>query len=346
MAKSTVDVGALSRNLIEDARKGVFKPVYLLMGDEPFYPDQVCQAVLDNCVDESFKDFNEIVCFGADVTAEKVISAARQYPMMSERLLVVVKEAQMMKDIETLALYCEAPLDSTVLVLLLHGASVNRTKSLYKRVQKVGVVVDSPALRDYEIARWISSYYQSRGLQIEPQAAALLGEYAGTDLSTIAVETDKLLKSLPEGTVRVTVSDIENNVGISREYSIFELSKELTLRNPAKALRIASHIGTSARFAMPMAVSALYTQFYRILKYGALLMKNPYPDDEEKRKVLGVSSYFFREYDAAVRNYPVKKAMAVVSLLCEYDYLGKGGDGGTLPADELLTELCLKILNI
>lgn len=346
MAKNTVDVGSLSRNLIEDARKGVFKPVYLLMGDEPFYPEAVCDAIVANCVDEGFKDFNEVICYGSDVSASQVISAARQYPMMSERLLVVVKEAQMMRDLENLSLYCAEPLDSTVLVVLMHKASADKRKAFYKAVQKVGVVVDSPAVRDYELPGWISSYYSSRGLQIDPDAAALLAESTGTDLGTIAVETDKMLKNLPEGCVRISTLDVEKNVGISRQYSIFELNKELSLKNADKAVKIARRIGSSAKFAMPMATSSLFTQFYRILKYGALLSHNPYPSAEEKASVLGVSPFFFREYDAAVRNYPVPKAMKVISLLSEYDYLGKGGDGGTLPADELFVELTVKILNV
>ena len=345
MAKPRIDAGEISRTLIEDARKGVFKPVYLLMGDEPFYPDLVCQAVMDNCVDEGFKDFNEHIFFGADVNAEQIISAARQFPMMSERLLVVVKEAQMVKDLETLSVYCSSPLESTVLVILMRRASADKRKGLYKAVEKNGAVLESPAVRDYEIAGWIQSYYASRGLRIDPPAAALLGESAGTDLSTIAVQTDKLLRNLPEGCTSVTVEDIEKNVGISRQFSVFELSRELSLRNAPKALAMASRIGDSARFAMPMAVSAIFTQFYRILKYDALLAKNPRPTPEQKASALGVSPYFFREYEAAARKYPLASASAVVSLLCEYDYLGKGGDGGLLQPAELLEELCLKILN-
>ena len=268
--------------------------------------------------------------------------------MMAERQLVVVKEAQQMKGLEELAFYCAEPLESTVLVILMHKASADKRKAFYKAAQKVGVVVDSPALRDYEIPGWIQSYYTSRGLQIDPQAAALLGESVGTDLSTLVVETDKLTKALPEGTVRVGVADIEKNVGISRQFSIFELTRELSFRHAAKALSIASHLGNSAKFAMPMAVSALYTHFSRILKYGALLARGGTPSPEDKARALaGVNPYFYREYDTAVRNYPVRKAMAAVSLLCEYDYLGKGGDGSTVVSDgELLVELTAKLLNL
>ena len=348
MAKSSVNIDAQCGNLLSEIRAGRFSPVYLLMGDEPYYPELVCNEILQRCIPEEEKDFNETVCYGGEVTAAQVITAARRFPMMAERQLVVVKEAQQMKGIEDLALYCAEPLDSTVLVILMHKASADKRKAFYKSVQKVGVVLDSPALRDYEIPNWIQSYYASRGLQIEPQAAALLAESVGTDLSTIVVETDKLTKALPEGAARVTVGDIERNVGISRQFSIFELTKELSYKHAAKALSIASHLGDSAKFAMPMAVSALFTHFNRILRYGALLERGGYPSPDDKARALaGVNPYFYKEYDAAVRNYPVRKAMAAVSLLCEYDYLGKGGDGTTLVSDgELLVELTAKLLNL
>lgn len=346
MAKGFVETDSLCRQIVADARSGKFSPVYLLMGDEPYYVDMVCDAIIDNCLDESERDFNQTVCYGADVDSDTVITAARRYPMFSERQLVVVKEAQMMKGLEELAIYCQNPLESTVLVIAMHGAAADKRKSLYKTVSKMGVVVDSQALRDYEMPRWIASFYKNQGLDIAPDAAALLAEYAGTDLNKIAVETQKMLKNLPEGTVAVTASDIEKNVGISRQFSIFELTRELSLKNSAKALRIAAYMGSSAKFAIPMATSALYTHFYRILKYNALLMQNPRPANDAKAKVLGVNPYFFSEYDTAVRNYPVKKCMAVIALLKEYDYKGKGGDVGEATPAELMVELTAKILNV
>lgn len=346
MAKGFAEIDSICRGIVSDARNGIFKPVYLLMGDEPYYVDMVCDAILGHCLDESEKDFNQTVCYGADVDADAVITAARRYPMFAERQLVVVKEAQMMKSLEEVAVYCQQPLESTVLVIAMHGASADKRKSLYKTVSKMGVVVDSPALRDYEMPKWISMFYQTKGLKIAPDAAALLAEYAGTDLNKISIETEKMLKNLPEGTVEVSASDIEKNVGISRQFSIFELTRELSMKNSGKALRIASYIGSSAKFAMPMAVSALFTHFYRILKYGALLMSNPRPANDQKAKVLGVNPYFFSEYDTAVRNYPLKKCMAVIALLKEYDYKGKGGDVGEATAAELMVELTARILNI
>ena len=347
MAKSGVNIESQTRELIRDIRNKEFKPVYLLMGEEPYYPDLVCQAIIDNCLEEWEQDFNQTICYGSDVDAESVITAARRFPMMAERQLVVVKEAQLMKDIEQLSLYCANPLDSTVLVVLLHRGTVDKRKAFYKAAQKVGVVVDSPAVRDYEIVNWISRSYEGRGLQIEPPAAQLLAESAGTDLGTLVVETDKLLKNLPEGTTRIRLEDIEKNVGVSRQFSIFELTKALSARNARQAVRVASYIGQSARFALPAAVSALFTHFYRILKYEALLAKGGRPSQEEKAQVLGVSPYFFREYDEAVRNYPLPRCMAVISLLKEFDFKGKGGDvSQETEAGALLLELTTAILNV
>ena len=317
--KGYIETARQVSNILEDVRSGIFKCVYLLMGDEPYYPDLVCDAILENCLQDWEKDFNQTVCYGGEVDAETIITAARRFPMMAN------------------------PLDSTVLVILMHGASADKRKSLYKTVLKTGVVVDSPALRDYEVPRWIQDYYQGLGLRIHPEASALLAESAGTDLGKIAVETEKLLKNLPEGVKEISVEDVEKNIGISRQYSIFELTKCLSYRESARALTIASHIGEQPRFMLPMAVAPLFTHFSRILKYHALLPSRPSQGDVAK--ALGVNPYFLKEYDAAVRNYPLQNCQTVISLLAEYDYKGKGGDAGEATPSELLIELVAKILS-
>ena len=343
-SKSYIETDRQVRAILEDVRRGIFKCVYLLMGEEPYYPELVCNAILDHCLQDWEKDFNQTLCYGGDVDADTVITAARRFPMMADRQLVVVKEAQQMKTLEDLALYCQHPLDSTVLVILMHGASADKRKALYKSVLKTGVIVESLPLRDYELPQWIQAYYGDRGLLIHPEAARLLAESAGTDLGKIAVETEKLLKNLPEGVQEISMEDVEKNVGLSRQFSIFELTKCLSYRDGAKALSVAAHIGEAPRFALPMAVAPLYNHFYRILKYHALLEKG-HPASGEAARVLGVNPYFMKEYDAAVRNYPLPRCTRVISLLCEYDYKGKGGGAGDASPSELLTELVTKILN-
>lgn len=343
MAKKSENTSSVCNRIISDARRGEFKPVYLLMGEEPYYPDLVCNEIQKCCIPEEDKDFNETVCYGSETDAAQVISFARRYPMMADRQLIIVREAQSMAKLDSLAIYCQDPLESTVLVLLLRGARIDRRSALYKAVEKIGAIVDSPAVRDYEIEEWIASYYASRGLVITPPAAELLAEHAGTDLSRLATETDKLLRNLPEGAKNVTEEDVEKNVGFSREYSIFELSRELSAGRAAKALKIACAIGTAARFSMPAATAMLYSNFSRILRYGAMLQSNPNPGPEMKARALsGVNPYFYREYDRAARLYPPAKCMEIISLLCEYDYFSKGGS--PVPQDQLFVELVSKIL--
>ena len=342
-AKSYLETDHQVRSILEDVRRGIFKSIYLLMGEEPYYPDMVCDAIIDNCLQEWEKDFNQTICYGGDVDADAVITAARRFPMMADRQLVVVKEAQQMKTLEDLALYCEQPLDSTVLVILMHGASADKRRSLYKTVLKTGVVVESPLLRDYEVPRWIQSYYEARGLKLHPEACQLLAESAGADLGKIAVETDKLLKNLPEGTREITVADIEKNVGISRQFSIFELTKCLSYRDAAGALKVAARIGQTPRFLLLMATAPLFNHFSRILKYHAIIQQGKQADAV---KLLGVNPFFMAEYNAAVRSYPFNSCVRAISLLADYDFKGKGGNAGEASHPELLVELVTKLLNI
>lgn len=345
MAVKFTELESQCRQIINDVKNGNFAPVYLLMGTEPYYPDLVCDEIMKFALTDSERDFNQTVFYGLDTDAGTVASECRSYPMMAERRLVVVKEAQSMKTLEDLATYASDPMETTVLVILMHGASADKRRALYKNVQKKGVVLVSDALRDYEMPQWITSFYKSRGLDIEPAAAALLAEYAGTDMSRIMLETEKMQKNLPEGTVRVNAADIEKNVGISRQFSIFELTKALSYMKAEKALKIAAYIGNGPKFMLLLATAPLYTHFYRILKYEAALLKNPAMSKADRAKLLGVNPYFMEEYDVAARNYPIRRCMKVISLLEEYDFKGKGGGSGEASQGDLLMELVSKILN-
>lgn len=345
MAVKFTELESQCRQIINDVKNGNFVPVYLLMGTEPYYPDLVCDEIMKYALTDSERDFNQTVFYGLDTDAGTVASECRSYPMMAERRLVVLKEAQSMKTLEDLATYAADPMESTVLVILMHGASADKRRALYKNVQKKGVVLVSDALRDYEMPQWITSFYKSRGLDIEPAAAALLAEYAGTDMSRIMLETEKMQKNLPEGTVRVNAADIEKNVGISRQFSIFELTKALSYMKAEKALKIAAYIGNGPKFMLLLATAPLYTHFYRILKYEAALLKNPAMSKADRAKLLGVNPYFMEEYDVAARNYPIRRCVKVISLLEEYDFKGKGGGSGEASQGDLLMELVSKILN-
>ncbi|MCI6680761.1 MAG: hypothetical protein MR468_07135, partial [Bacteroides sp.] len=212
----------------------------------------------------------------------------------------------------------------------------------YKAFAKNGIVIESPVIKDYEVPGWTINHFKSLGLDITPDAAALLGEYAGTDLVKIASEADKLVKNLPEGATSINATDIEKNVGISRQFSIFELTKELNFGRNGKALEIAGRLSSAAKFSMPAAIAMLFTDFQRILKYN-LLLSSGNASPEKKAKVLaGVHPYFYKEYDSAVKIYPLRNCIEVISLLCDYDYFSKGGSPVT--QDELFVELISKIL--
>lgn len=342
MAKAN-DAAAAARAIIQDIRKGIFAPVYLLMGEEPYYVDMVTEAILANALADDERDFNQLVCYGADLTGEDIISNARRYPMFAERSVVVVKEAQAVKGLDTLSIYTEAPLDSTVLVLVYRG-SCDKRKALYKSIQKHGVVLESVPVKDYAMASWIESFYADKGLAIDGDAASLLAESAGTDLGRVASETEKMLRNLPEGTTRITAKDIETNVGISREFSIFELTRQLSYRQIPQALRTASYVASAAKFAMPMATAMLYMHFNRILRYNALLLRGINPSTDEKVRATGVAPFALKEYETAARNYPLRKCMAIIALIRDYDFKGKGGDTGEATPKELFIELITKIL--
>ena len=329
--------------ILGEIKNRIYHPVYFLMGEEPYYVDLVAEAIIKNALTDEERDFNQLVCYGADVTGEDIISNARRYPMFAQRSLVVVKEAQAVKGLDALSIYTDAPLDSTVLVLVYRGGCDKR-KALYKSVLKNGKVLESVAVKDYAVPSWIENYYASRGLEIDGDAAALLAESAGTDLGKIVVETDKMLRNLPVGTTRISVRDIENNVGISREFSIFELTRQLSYRQAPQALRTAGYISSSAQFALPMATAMLYMHFNRILRYNALLLGNRNPSQDEKLRSMGISPFALREYESAVKNYPLKKCMSIIALIRDYDFKGKGGDAGEATPGELMMELVTKIL--
>ena len=309
MAKGATNTESVFKSLADDIAARRFSPVYLLMGEEQFYIDRIYSMLMENVLDEAEKDFNLTVLYGADVSGGEA-----------------------------------SPLDTTVLVLCYMGKSLDKRTALYKEIAKNGMVLESSPVRDYELPRWIVSYFSSLGYGIHPDAAALLAEYSGTDLSKIAVEGDKIVKSMDAGRKDIQVSDVEQNVGITRQFSIFELTKALSFRDVSRAFTIAAYLGASPRFALPAAVNALFLHFYRILKYAAFLKAAPSASASDRAKEIGVNPYFLKEYDTALRNFPVRKCMAVIADIKEYDFKSKGGDAGEATQGELLLELVSRIL--
>ena len=351
MAKVSTDTTAQFRALRDEILGGTIKPFYLLFGKEHYYIDELCSLIMEKALPPEERDFGQVVWYGQDVTASQVVSAARQFPMMVSRQVVVVKEAQMMHKLEDIAVYFDAMMPSTVLVICYKtpndisksSKSIDKRTTFYKQACKAGVVFESNQVPDYRMPAWIESYFRERGLTITPDGAALMAESAGIDISRIVSETDKLLKVLPDGTTSVTASDIAANVGLSRDYSAFELTKALSLKDKMKCYRIVHFFSESdKRFPIQMTMAALSSHFLKILRYHALLAAGV--PRAEILSQLGINPYFGSEYDRAVRNYPVRKTMKIISLLREYDYKSKSTAGSATADGALLSELISKIL--
>lgn len=341
MAKSASDAVTA---ILQDISQGRFSKIYLLMGEEQYNIDKVYSAIMSSVLSEQERDFNQTVFYGGDVTGAQIAEAACRYPMMAERQVVAVREAQAVKSLEPLAKYAASPMDTTVLVLCYMGKSLDKRSTLYKNIVKNGTVLESAPVRDYELPVWISSFFRSKGCFIAPEAAALMAEHTGVDLSKIALEADKILKNL-DSRKSVTVEDIESNVGVTRQFSVFELTKALSYGDAPKALRIAAHIGAEPKFALPAAVSSIFNHFYRILKYHAYLKTNPSASSGDIARELGVNPYFISEYSTAAGRYPIRRCMAAISQIKEYDFKSKGGDAGEATQGELLSELVSKLLS-
>lgn len=336
-----------AKDIISSAKNGEFSPIYLLMGEESYYTDLVCESLIKYAFeDDSERDFNQVILFGSDLKdAEKVITAARRYPMFAQRQLVVVKEAQLMGKIEDLDYYCQSPLPSTVLIISMHGKSLDKRKALYKTISKRGVVLETPLLRDYEIQSWISMYYKSRNLDITPDAVALLAESAGVDLSKIALETDKIVRSLPQGCTKVSAEVIEANVGISRQFNAFELSNALMRKDVQKAMKIAAYLGNQAKFAMPMATSAIFSSYYKLLKANAFKASRPGATNSEIMSYLGLNSWAFKDCETGMRFYNLRSSMKAIAIIKEFDFRGKGGASAETPPSQMLLEMTTRLLN-
>ena len=238
MAKKEYTYEEICRNIV--AKK--FAPVYIMMGDEPFFMDQITDLLLENVLEESERDFNQIIMYGADTDAASIINAARRFPMMSKYQLVVVREAQLIRDIELLSNYVKNPLMSTVLVINYKYKNLDRRKALASATDKTGVLFESKKIPDYKMPAFIASFMQMRSIGIDGKASQMLSDFLGNDLSRLSKELDKLALILPEkGAKRITPELVEQNIGISKEYNNFELIKALAMKDVLKANRIAQY---------------------------------------------------------------------------------------------------------
>lgn len=331
------------KQLVGAIKKGDIKPIYFLMGEEAYYIDKISDFIEDNVLDEAEKGFNQMVLYGRDVSIDDIVSNAKRYPMMAEKQVVIVKEAQgLSRTIEQLAKYAENPQPTTVLVINYKYKKIDKRKALYKALNKHGsVVFESKKLYDNQVPDWIRRVLKGQGYDISPKAAQMLVEFLGTDLSKVNNELDKLKIVLPKGT-QITPEHIEENIGISKDFNNFELRKAVGERNVVKAHQIAKYFADNPKDnPMVVTVSLLFSFFSQLLHLHGMHDKSP----RSVASALRVNPYFVNEYLTAARNYPMKKVSAVISLLREFDVKGKGVGANAVPQGDLLKELLVRILD-
>ncbi len=330
-------------DIVGELRNKIYRPIYLLSGQESYFIDQLTDFFIKNTLSEEEKAFNLTILYGKDTDVDTVINAARRFPMMSAYQLIILKEAQQLKDIDKLAIYAENPLKSTMLVINYKQDSYDKRKKLYKAIQACnGGLIESPRLYENKIPDWITSWLKRKNCSIDNDANRLLVEYLGSDLSKIANELEKLIIALPEQDRRITKLSIERNIGISKDYNNFELQKALGQKNVLKANQIINYFAKNQK-ANPITftITSLYHYFNKILIYHSL--KNRKKADIAS--ALKIKQFFVPEYEQAAKNFNAQKTAQVISWLREYDMRSKGF--GNVSADEgdLLKELVYKIMH-
>ena len=329
-----------AKQIVTDIQKGIVKPIYFLMGEEAYYIDKISDFIEHNILDEAEKGFNQMVLYGRDITIDDIVSNAKRYPMMADRQVVIIKEAQdLSRSIEKLVDYVNNPQPTTVLVINYKYKKIDKRKALYKVLKKTGIVFESKKLYDNQVPDWIRRVLSGQGYQITPKAAQMLVEFLGTDLSKIENELNKLKIVLPQGS-QITPEAIEENIGISKDFNNFELRKAVGERNIAKAFRIVRYFGDNPKDnPMVVTVSLLFNFFSQLLQYHGLNDKSP----RNVASVLKINPYFVNEYTSAARNFPMKNVSRAVAILREFDVKGKGVGANAIPQGDLLKELLVKL---
>ncbi len=333
------------QQLIADAKQGKFAPVYFLHGPESYFIDSIADAIEKYALQEHERAFNQTILYGKDTDFLQVVDVARRFPMMAERQLVLLREAQEMSSLQKLAPYIENPSPTTVLVISHKHKSVRGNTKLGKLLKVKAVVFDAKKLYDNQVPDWIASYLKRQKLSVGRDAAQLLGEYLGTNLSKVANELDKLALNLPKGT-EVSPQHIEAHIGISKDYNVFEFQRALGQRNVLQANRIIQYfIANPRKHALPMIIGSLYNYFSKIYLYHEA---NKAGEQAVLKALKLRSSYFLREYKAAARHFSFRKAEQVIGILREFDLKSKGlhYNATGKPEGELLKEMTWRILHV
>lgn len=327
--------------IMKDLRNKIYYPVYFIAGEESYYIDEISNYIEKNVLTDIEKEFNQSVIYGRDTDIQSLVSVTKRFPMMSNYQVVIVKEAQYLANIEELQSYVENPLDSTLLVINYKYKKVDKRKAFFKALAKKGVVYESKKIYDNKIPAWITSYVKEKGYGISPKACVILAEYLGADLGKIVNEVEKLIINIPAG-AEITDTLIEQNIGISKDFNIFELQNAIGKKNILKANQIAAYFKANPKDnPLIKTVSLLFSYFTKVMIYAML-------KDKSKNNVaaaLSISPFFVGDYQIASRNYSVKKLEQIISYLREYDLKSKGVDNISTSDGELLKELLYKILH-
>lgn len=337
MAETT----ATYEQLLSSFKKREFRPVYFFMGEESYYIDKLADYLIEHVVSEENKSFDQTVVYGKDVDIDSVINLAKRYPMMSEKQLVLVKEAQHLKSLERLNFYLQHPLSSTVLVFCYKYGSLDKRKSVYTTLNKVGIVFESKKVYENQVAGKVVEIAREKGLSIDIKSANVIANFLGSDLSKIANEIDKLKIALPQGAV-VMPADIERNIGISKDYNNFELIDALAVKDIEKANRIVDYFRQNKN-ANPLVVtlSVVFNFFLNLLIYSSL-------EDKSKMNVasaLKINPFFVTLYQKAATCYNTSKIIRIISYIRETDAGSKGVGDLIMNENELLKLLVFKILH-
>lgn len=327
-----------AKEIVTNIKRGTIMPVYFLMGDEAYYIDAISDFIEASILSEEEKGFNQMVLYGRDVSIDDIVSHAKRYPMMAERQVIIVKEAQdLSRTIENLVSYVENPQPTTVLVFCYKYKTLDKRKKLSKAIAKNGVVFESKKLYENQVPDWIRRVLAGRGYTITPKAAQMLVEFLGNDLGKVNNELEKLQLILKPGE-QITPHVIEENIGISKDFNNFELQNAIGEKNLKKAFAIVQYFAQNPKNnPMVMTVALLYSFFSKLLKYHALSNKG------DAAKVLGVSPYFIKDYQVAARNYPMKKVSAVIASIRDIDMKSKGVGVANISQGDLLKELLVAI---
>lgn len=348
MAEKKLNTAEAYRKIMDALKGGHVASVYLLMGDETYYIDKICDYITANLLKEEEKDFNLTVFYGSEVTAQQVMDQARRFPMMAEKQLVVLREAQALKDIDALEKYMDRPIPTTVLVVCYNGGSIDGRKKIVGKAAAVGVTFTSEALRnDRDIVSFINEYVKqpSYGASIDTRAAHVVAAHIGGDLKRLASELDKVLLSFAPGAPRkITPEIIEQKIGISKQYNVFELRDALVNKDALKAHRIAKYFDDNPKAGGLFAVLPQTFSFFQNLMI-AYYAQRPITESAIMAQLGLKSSWAVRDYMTAMRNYPARKTIQIISKIREIDAKSKGLDNVSTQPGDLLKELVTFILH-